>query len=483
MQVLVSPTFAEVSGRIPANFMDPLQEALQYTERQYRKFPEPRWESRTISLLQRQADRLIFPAGLVHRVLALADKLGVPYERTLVDLPELGVSWTTATPTGLPTRLVDGTELYPDQIEALRCALQSQRGLLALATNFGKTILAAAIFTALEDCRGLFIVNRRVLLNQVVRDFERLLGVRPGIFGAGSHQRSERTWSSRVTVAMAQSLYRHRKKPETRELLEKARVLVVDEVHVVSPKMWYPILGVCRAPFRIGMSGTVKEVEHPLPVEAFFGPILMEVQEAELVAAGRSAEPTIMMPAAGAVVQDNSNFHYIYMEGIVRNEQRNILLVNAVLWAKSKGRRCVVLFYRIEHGERLYELLVSAGVEVTLLHGQSAPREIQEAIQALDSRRLDAIVASVIFNTGVNLPAVEVWVNAAAWKSPLATKQKLGRALRRKLEGENRVFVVDPWDYGARMLKRHSEAREKLYRRQGFPVYLGDLGAMLANKG
>src|SRR5205823_5790851 len=126
-------------------------------------------------------------------------------------------------------------------------------------------------------------------------------------------------------------------------------VLICDEVDGVTPRSYFPVLGACPAPFRIGMSGTVREHRAPILAEAFFGPIIAEIENRELVALGRSAEPTILMPLSGALVPETQDYDAVYVPGIVRNAGRNALVAEAVAWGAGLGLRSLILYFRLEH--------------------------------------------------------------------------------------------------------------------------------------
>lgn len=474
MKIFVTPTFAELQGRIPAQTFNRLSDTLRYRSDGYqhtRAFKAHHWDG-YVSLMKQQKYSVFFPAGLLHHVTSILEEDGLECERQFVDLPRLEPSRPIT-----KRAMLRGAELYDDQVEAVECAVEHQRGLLSLATNFGKTLFAAAVFVAFPKVPALYLVAAKTNLHQTVRRFDEY-GVpanRPG---------------SAVTVAMIQTLHRRRRKPETRKLLERSRILIVDEGDIITPKLWYPTLGACRAPFRIAMSGTIEDAPSLLPVEAFFGPVLMSVKEATLIAQGRSAKPTIIMPWVGSMASDGSDYGSthpsseayeggVYLEGVVRNDQRNVVFVEAAKWGAARGLRSLVLFYLIEHGERLHAMFRAAGLRSALIHGKTPDHDVAQANRDLTERRLDAVIGSTIYNRSVDLPAAEVVGNAAAWESRRATRQKLGRALRRKLEGENRVLVVDPYDLGARLLKDHAGGRERQYGRLGCEVIKGNVTELL----
>ena len=71
-----------------------------------------------------------------------------------------------------------------------------------------------------------------------------------------------------------------------------------------------------------------------------------------------------------------------------------------------------------------------------------------------------------IFNDSVTFPDVKVLILAAAGKSAIATRQKLGRALT----GNKDVVIIDSWDAQHKVTERHSKARQKAYGIEGYDV-------------
>ena len=485
MTLVVTPTFAYLTGEVPAEALDGLRATLRYKRKEFRReirrgqAPRLQADTHWYSLLHESPGQVAFPAGLVPRALAVLGQHGVTPDVTH-EVP--AVRWEPWDWRTLP----DGTVLYDDQYAAHAAAVQHQRGLLALATNFGKTTLGAAVFRTFRPERGLFLTDARALLQQNADELSERLREPVGVLGGGRVPRGER-----VIVAMVQTLHRALTATNgthgaastaaiARERLEVTKVLVVDEVHTVaSANMGMAVLGRMPAPVRIGMSGTVYEAENLIVEEAHLGPVLLAVDNPQLMAQGRSARAAVFMPLVGSLVADSRDYEAIYTAGVVNNTQRNAVLTDVTWRLVQRGLRAVVLFYRLEHGRDLARQLEALGARAALLDGGTPPRAIEQAKADLTARRLDVILASTIWTKGVNLPGFEVLVNAAAWKSPLATKQKLGRGLRKKLEGENRVIVLDPWDLGNRTLKEHSLSRESTYRRSGCTVHRGELTALL----
>jgi len=82
-------------------------------------------------------------------------------------------------------------------------------------------------------------------------------------------------------------------------------------------------------------------------------------------------------------------------------------------------------------------------------------------------REIKTLIASNIFNTGISINNIELFINASAGKSKIQTLQKIGRALR-KAEGKKVATIIDFMDYGNKFLERHSNQRINLYKDAGF---------------
>ena len=501
----VTSTYTYLTGRFPAHALIALRDALSYSRKgfqyawEYKHYrcggcgkprlvgaPSPcgtcgapasstdmaerLWDGREAVLFQNPPSRgYCVPSGLLPLVLTTlrAEGLTVDVEDTRTLLPVVQA----------PQRLCGGPNGHPrvlhaDQQMAVMTALTHQRGLLELAVNFGKTSILAALCQAYRDRRVIVWVPGTRLLHQTARELSLLLQEPVGQYG--DHRKD---FHQRVTVVMHQAVAARDNylKPEEAGLLASADLLLADEVHAVTQATGFPVLAACPAPFRIGMSGSIKEAHSQLVVQAFFGPVHLRVGENELVERGRSSAPTILMPQVSDIVREAGrrpqDYAAQYTDGVVRGPRRNALLTEVVVWAAAQGWPVLLLVYRIEHARTLLAALQQRDVAAEMVWSATSEPAVMSAVKRLLSGRLHAIVASTVFNTGVDLPGLRVLINAAAWRSPLATRQKLGRVLR--LVPEGRVLVIDPFDYATKTLKRHAERREALYRSKGFPVHRG----------
>ena len=79
----------------------------------------------------------------------------------------------------------------------------------------------------------------------------------------------------------------------------------------------------------------------------------------------------------------------------------------------------------------------------------------------MKSGEIDVLIASKIFDQGVDIPQLDALILAGSGKSSGRALQRIGRVIR-KNEGKVRAIVVDFYD-NAKYLRDHSEVRKKVY--------------------
>ena len=146
---------------------------------------------------------------------------------------------------------------------------------------------------------------------------------------------------------------------------------------------------------------------------------------------------------------DESNL-YIF------NQERNQLIANLA----KKKERCLILFDKIKHGYELQKLLPDA----FLVHGESTLEDREKAKKLLKDNPKQIVLASTIFATGVNIPAIRCYINAAAGKSNCKIIQKLGRTTRLDhTTNKTSAEVIDFYDRYNSISIKQSKKRLSIY--------------------
>ncbi len=82
---------------------------------------------------------------------------------------------------------------------------------------------------------------------------------------------------------------------------------------------------------------------------------------------------------------------------------------------------------------------------------------------------LDVLIASVIFNEGIDIPELRSVVIAAGGQSIIAALQRIGRGMR-TAHGKDEFEVYDIYDSGNKWMEKHTKARLGAYRGEEFEV-------------
>lgn len=427
----------------------------------------------------------VFDTGILYQVVEYLKKKKIKY--TLRDNQQSIGEFK------LPKKIGEFT-LRKDQREAVRSLVDNkfedipfQRGIMAQATNTGKSLVAVGIFAYFKKACGIFLVNSTDLFNQAYDDFSKLF---PGEVGAINSKKTE--WK-RINVCMVQTIESRLRseKGKYKGYLAKVQVFILDEAdEVINRKGTKEIMGICHnAPVRVALTGSAllnvgrikkdKEFSHRGSTKnqdqlRFFGPILYQRTNAENVKEGISAKPTIVMYKGNTHVEISGDFAAEKQLGIIENKRRNNTIKNRVkINLKKKRFPIVVLFEKHQHGDILYKQISKAigeNIRIEKIHGKTDRGYRKQILSEFNKKQIPVLLASMIIKRGLNLPWMKTLINAAGGDSHARTLQILGRSLRKDKKGKKKkVRLEDFWDIG-KYLIRHSKHRKIYYRNEGFKV-------------
>jgi superfamily II DNA or RNA helicase len=293
----------------------------------------------------------------------------------------------------------------------------------------------------------------------------------------------------------------------SRKQLATFEVVIFDEAHLMSSTTWFEIATLCdNAYVRVALSGTLstRDAFKDSRIESMTGPVVPVVTAGELIEKGVLAKPYIYMvrftssdsyPSYKKVRdviapgwrenrrllsnRGSDLYGYAYAQGITNNDTRNATGVMLAKQAALKGSRVLMLCQRVEHGSALCRFAQSVGVPNTIwLWGEGSTETRQDGIAQFRSAKDGALlIASTIFDIGVDIPEIDTLILMGAGKSPIKTIQRIGRALRPRPD-KTSVNIYDfmdgrtlkePKDY----LGTHAALRRQEYVDAGYMV--GDM--------
>jgi superfamily II DNA or RNA helicase len=127
------------------------------------------------------------------------------------------------------------------------------------------------------------------------------------------------------------------------------------------------------------------------------------------------------------------------------------------------------LFRQIKHGEILLEKIKEAGIKCAMLYGNDSLDKRNQVKKSLINKEIDLILASTIFDIGLDLPQLNALILASGGKSSIRALQRIGRVIR-PMPGKKFAAIVDFYDQ-VKFLKKHSIARYNIYSSEdGFKI-------------
>lgn len=345
------------------------------------------------------------------------------------------------------------------------------RGIIAMATNGGKSLVMAATVKALREIKHnirILILFTQVELLDQLSDLFNELHLQHDVLLSDAEMAKRKIYTDltecKVLLAMSQTLYG--KMADFGIYVEDYEVVMVDECHLAAAPNINKILTTCTAWGRWGFSGTPfdgKSPEAENTLVSQFGPILYTVKNRELIDAGVSAEPTIYSI-------DYTFFgHYVsHQDGLrvlIRSLERNMI---AYKWIKNNPKkRYLVVVELIEHVDVLLELLQE--FNPLPMHAELSAKVRKDNLQKFKDCECNVLIANGTAKHGLNVKDINCIIYLRAGRSPVWLNQIIGRGLRLKSQGEQEFDVVDPYD-NMHIFRPQSDERIKLYDKEGYTI-------------
>lgn len=362
---------------------------------------------------------------------------------------------------GLPIALRSLPDCRSYQDLAISRLQSKTQGLVVLPCGGGKTRLGVGAIARVGRT-AIVGVHTDDLVKQWVDDVRSLLGVEPGVVGAG-----RREIDRDVVVASVFSLA---------PLLEADPSLgarfgfaIFDEAHHIPAATFQRVIRSLPARRRLGLSATPdREDGHGKLVDWSFGPRLLVKTVQELVADGFLMMPRLVeVPTEFEfdVNPDDPRRITKLHRALTRDEPRNRTIADLAMWESQAGETVLLLSNRKEHCRRLGKMLCAMGVDARVVVGATGKRARAGALDDLRAGAASVVVATSLADEGLNIERLSRIILAFPERARGKTVQRVGR-LTRKWEGKDPVLydVVDP---RVETLARRASERRRAYRSIG----------------
>ena len=371
---------------------------------------------------------------------------------------------------GHPLQVSFQGELRPDQKEAARALKSHDTGVLAAATAFGKTVVAAWLI-ANRGVNTLVVVHREQLLAQWADRLREFLDI--GKDGIGRFSASRKRLTGAVDVALMQSLVR---KGEVDDRVADYGFLIVDECHHVAAKSFELLVSRAKARYVAGLTATVVRKDGHHPIICFHcGPIRYRAGRRQQATGQPFSRRVLVRPtgfrASGDPEADPRTEFTRLCAQLVADEARNAAICQDVEQSVRTGRAPLVLTERREHLDVLAKRLTESGMDVVSLRGGMGIRGLSSSLARMgEEHPSQAVLATGRFiGEGFDQAHLDTLflTMPVSWRGTVA--QYVGR-LHRMLEHKREVQMYDYADLDEPMLPRMFEKRRRAYEAQGYRV-------------
>jgi superfamily II DNA or RNA helicase len=301
------------------------------------------------------------------------------------------------------------------------------------------------------------------LLHQTSKDLSDLLEEPVGKIGDSTYS------VKRVTVATIDSLKSGLKREEVKTYLNSVKVWLIDESHLSAADSYRDVSELLvNTEYRFGLSATVRRGDgNELVFHGIIGPLVKRLTPIELIDAGWLARPRIEMHVIEhEYIQEGikkPSYSSIYKTNIVNNVERNNYVMEQCYRAKQEKRDPVlILIQDLEHGDILQDLIAQLG-PCAYLKGENDQKDRTKVVQLFQKGDIPFLVASTIFDIGVDIPEIKTIILAGAGKSASRAIQRVGRGLRKpanKSINKTECLIVDFEDRCSHFLLDHSMQRK-----------------------
>lgn len=363
-------------------------------------------------------------------------------------------------------------EMRDYQMEAFKLGVRQQRALILSPTASGKSLIIYALarwWREVNERKILIIVPTISLVSQLSADFS---DYSSGKFSdmAGISGGMDKQPDASVVISTWQSIHRM-----PRSWFAQFGSVIVDEVHHAQSKSIQKIMNnLLICPDRIGLTGTLQDTKtHELVLKGLFGPVHKMITTRELIDRDQISQMNIRILHFDYPIEDRnlvkSMKYQEEVEFICEHEERTKIISKM---ASTLPGNTLVVFSRLEHGKKLFELL-DTNKRKYYVAGETE-KDQREVVRQMAENNDVVIVASLgVFSTGVNIKNLHNLIFAHPTKSKIKTLQSIGRVLRKTKDGKPAtvIDIIDDLKYNSRenFALRHSHERFNYYTEENFP--------------
>lgn len=387
--------------------------------------------------------------------------------------------------------ILPGIELRPEQLIACRKVLFAKRGILNLATGFGKSEVICATCAMLKKANN--GVMPTVLIFEPTLKLVNDMGKRFAKYGMDFvlYSKSRKIIPNTVNITHPKSLSSDMANDSN--LLASVEVLFGDETHHFCNDTYRtPTYDMPSLIYSIGVSASAISQEHvrntslsqysynEVLVMGATGPLLLNITADYLITKGDLAKPILfrMDHKADEEIEEKSktDWHVISKVKLNSNHRNHLVAMVAEEFVK-RDRKVLILVNTSEWAKRLLEFFSAMGLadKVFATYGGGKFEIVtndyhpviepgyKDSFERFDKGEYSIMIGTTHLYEGADIKNLDVIILAFGGRAERLQIQGLGRALRKSKTGKY-AYVVDFTDSDDLVLSNQSKTRLKRYK-------------------
>lgn len=417
-----------------------------------------------------------FPVGLLERAKEILSDFNLEYQ--IIDNREK-ITY------GTPLKIAPTSKYTPRNYQqtVVKLAQEKGGGIIRMATGSGKTATLSMITAQFNIRTVIYVIGIELLyqMRDTLQDMYPELEI--GMVGDGHCDIQQVTiatiWSaasafdrkveiidSDVTAfSKTKDKISTVSKAKIKKMVNEAQLFILDECQYAGSETVKLLhQESISARHRFLLSGTPwRESGDDILIEAVGGPKIYDLPASKLIEQGWLVPPKIFFLEVPLIKQAGKTYLEVYKNYVTHNDIRNEIIVKAARKLIEDGRKVLILVTQVQHGKQLLSLMEN-DLRVSSLDGTNRTEDRLTAIQEMNAGKLDVLIASKIFDQGIDIPELDALILAGSGKSSGRALQRIGRVIRKGKDGSTKkdAIVVDFLD-NCRYLKEHSKVRKKIY--------------------
>jgi len=381
------------------------------------------------------------------------------------------------------------------QIDAVYSSLFRFNSLIQSSTGSGKTSIMCLLVELLENKRVLITNGNNFILQQI---YDRLISF--GETDISWNKSADPDYTKRIIIINTSSsdVRLNRQDQDYIDFLKTVQLWCIDEcshfqsitnfepLFYMDPNVLEHVVGYTATPFREYKSPYSDPLDYTLI--ALLGEPAFKYDMKDTIADKNIAQPysyfirykniPSKIPAWLA-----DNYFMQYRSNILNNKNRNTAGFAMIKFLNEYNIKTLVSFNNIKPGQKLLKQLTEEGVKALFICGNETIYEYKKNTRGtlkLEERKgnvedvkkallngYNVILASQVFDEGVDIEIFQAAILFSAGKSPIKILQVSGRASRKKAVN-NISFIIDFKDVGGHhIFQKQYEKRKELLEDSG----------------